>query len=587
VYSLRRDLMMVSRSHKADLNTAPFTELLRLPQVGPGIASAIMAGRPYRRLSDLRHVPGIGEKLFFVLKTHVSVSQIGLAIAAAPESEAVPPADTPSAKLDLNRATMQELSALPGVGGTLAEAIVAGRPYIRLAELQRVRGVGPKLYVALRQHWRVPRAAHSIPVLQSRQEEYVQAEEKGAVVQAFEIDSMPSFDEEDVLSTADADRTVVQADPLEVETVQELFGPRIVDGKAPVRIAPEILEGEVFQATRLVTRELRRDWKTVEIEFGMRPRRNRRRLLGAAVIAALVMSVLQAYGWFGDAITQSIFSSRATDPAIAPTHVAPSATSTQSGTEPTSTVFALADSATSLLAATKISPAATLHPPSTTPKPTIAPSVTSPPAATREIAIPQSVSDLDPTVMPVSVLWMEDFEPTQFPWGYDRNEFWDSGIVNGVLRLSMKQRGKLFYSTGPAFHLVERDFLYEGDVIVEACTGKDYYGLIFKARLPDYYAATITCEGNYRLVRQQNDIYEDLRVAASDAVPDGPGVYRLGVLLQRDGFSLYVNGTYVDRLFVEGLDEVTSGEFGVFARSVESHQLQLEWDNLIATELQR
>ena len=122
---------------------------------------------------------------------------------------------------------------------------------------------------------------------------------------------------------------------------------------------------------------------------------------------------------------------------------------------------------------------------------------------------------------------------------------------------------------------------------MEACTGKDYYGLVFKARLPNYYAATITCEGNYRLVRRQNDVYEDLLVAVSDAVPEGPGVYRLGVLLQGEGFSLYVNGTNVDRHPVEGLGEVAAGEFGVFARSVESHQLQLEWDNLIATELQR
>jgi hypothetical protein len=182
---------------------------------------------------------------------------------------------------------------------------------------------------------------------------------------------------------------------------------------------------------------------------------------------------------------------------------------------------------------------------------------------------------------------LEDFDPMQFPWGYVQNDFWDSGIVDGALRLSMKQRGKLFYSTGPTFHMLERDFLYEGDVIVQACTGKDFYGLLFKARLPDYYAATITCEGNYRLVRHQNDIYEDLRVAASDAVPEGPGVYRLGVLLQGNGFSLYVDGNYVDRLPVEGLDEITSGEFGVFARSVESYQLELDWDNLIATELQR
>ena len=593
---------MASRSRKVDLNTAPLSALLQLPQVGPALARAIMAARPYRRLSDLKHVSGVGEKLYFILKAHVSVSQRPAAASPRSEGEAAPPASALSAKLDLNSATLQELAALPGVGQALAEAIVTGRPYGRLPELQRVSGVGAKLYVALRRYLRVPRPSLPIPALGPTMAEPSQIEAESAAGPAAEIERMPSF-EEDAPAEAkhgdDADTPAAQAGPLEVETVQELIGPPIVDGRAPLRIDPTVLEGAAAQRTRLVTRELRRDWKSVEIEIGPRPRRIRWRLLGAGIITALILIVLQAYGLFGDVIAPAIFSSPATEAAIAPTQVTPSATSTQSAAQPTLTVVAVAVSATNVPAAIEASSAATVEAPTATatataeptsepsPSPTATASASPAPTATREIAIPQSVRDLDPPVTPVAVLWTEDFEPPQFPWGYERNEFWDSGIVDGVLRLSMKQRGRQFYSTGPAFHLAGRDFLYEGDVIVEACTGKDYYGLVFKARLPNYYAATITCEGNYRLVRQQNDVYEDLLVAVSDAVPEGPGVYRLGVLLQGEGFSLYVNGTNVDRHPVEGLGEVAAGEFGVFARSVESHQLQLEWDNLIATELQR
>ena len=591
---------MASRSRKVDLNTAPLSALLRMPQVGPALARAIMAARPYRRISDLKHVSGVGEKLYFILKVHVSVSQRAAEDSPRSEGEAAPPASAPSAKLDLNSATVQELTALPGVGQALAEAIVTGRPYGRLPELRRVSGVGAKLYAALRRHLRVPRASLPIPAPEPTMAEPSQIEAESAAGPAAEIERMPSF-EEDAPAEAkhedDANIPAAQSGPLEVETVQELIGPPIVDGRAPPRIDPAILEGAEAQPTRLVTRELRRDWKSVEIEIGPRPRGIRWRLLGTAMIAALILSVLQAYGLFGDAITPAIFSPPATKPAIAPTQVTPSATSTQSGAQPTLTVVAVAVSATSVPAAIETSPAATVEAPTATAtatseptvEPTPTPTASAFPAstATREIAIPQSVRDLDPPVTPVAVLWTEDFEPPQFPWGYERNEFWDSGIVEGVLRLNMKQRGTQFYSTGPAFHLAERDFFFEGDVIVEACTGKDYYGLVFKARLPNYYAATITCEGNYRLVRRQNDVHEDLIVAVSDAVPEGPGVYRLGVLLQGDGFSLYVNGTNVDRLPVEGLGEVAAGEFGVFARSVESHQLQLEWDNLTATELQR
>lgn len=581
-----------------DLNTAPISVLLRVPQIGPALARAIMAARPYHRLSDLRHVAGVGEKLYFILRTHLSISQPGLAHATGLESEATLSVVTPSAKLDLNSATVQELAALPGIGRALAEAVVAGQPYTQLRELQRISGVGLKLYAALRQHLRVPRAAHPTTSPQSTQGESKPFEEKSTGGPAVEIDSINPFVDEEIPATVDVDTRAAQIDPLEVDTVQELIGPRIVDGRVPLRIERANLDGVAPQPESLVTRELSRDWQDMEIKIGSRSRRNRWRLLGAAVIAGLILSVLQAYGLFGDAITPSVFLPSATQTAIVPTEVAPSAIPTQHAFEPTPTVTAFAASTTSVPAAIERAPAATVEPQPTAATVTAEPTskiVSSPtatasaapaPTATKEITIPQSVRDLDPPVTPVAVLWTEDFEPPQFPWGYERNEFWDSGIMDGVLRLSMKQRGRLFYSTGPEFHLSSRDFLYEGDVIVEACTGKDYYGLVFKASLPDYYAATITCEGNYRLVRRQNDIYEDLLVALSDAVPEGPGVHRLGVLLQGDGFSLYVNGTHVHRLPVDGLGEVAAGEFGVLARSVESHQLQLEWDNLIATELQ-
>ncbi len=591
---------------------APLSALLRLPQVGPTLARAIMAARPYRRLSDLKHVSGVGEKLYFILKAHVSVSQRAAADSPQSKGEAAPPTSASSAKLDLNSATVQELAALPRVGQALAEAIVTGRPYGRLPELQRVSGVGAKLYAALRRHLRVPRPSLPIPAPGLTMAEPSQIEAESAARPAAEIERMPSF-EEDAPAEAkhedDANIPAAQSGPLEVETVQELIGPPIVDGRAPIRIDPAILEGAAAQKTRLVTRELRRDWKSVEIEIAPRARQTRLRFFGAAVIAALILIVLQAYGLFGDVIAPAIFSPAATEaslppattvPAMTATQTMPTVTATQSGPQPTQGVAAAGASATStgavteplLVAATEVpaiaTATATIVPTSEpSPSPTSTASASPAPTATREITIPQSVRDLDPPVTPVAVLWTEDFDPPQFPWGYERNEFWDSGIVEGVLRLSMKQRGRQFYSTGPAFHLAEREFFFEGDVIVEACTGKDYYGLVFKARLPNYYAATITCEGNYRLLRRQNDVYEDLLVAGSDAVPEGPGVYRLGVLLQGDGFSLYVNGTNVDRLSVEGLGEVAAGEFGVFARSVESHQMQLEWDNLIATELQR
>ena len=45
--------------------------------------------------------------------------------------------------LDLNRAPAVALEALPGIGPGRAAAIVAARPFCRVRELTRVRGIGP------------------------------------------------------------------------------------------------------------------------------------------------------------------------------------------------------------------------------------------------------------------------------------------------------------------------------------------------------------------------------------------------------------------------------------------------------------
>lgn len=65
---------------------------------------------------------------------------------AQPARRAVAPKRAPPPPVDINRASEDELRALPGIGGVLASRIVEARerdgPFASLDDLRRVRGLG-------------------------------------------------------------------------------------------------------------------------------------------------------------------------------------------------------------------------------------------------------------------------------------------------------------------------------------------------------------------------------------------------------------------------------------------------------------
>lgn len=157
----------LGEGEQIDPNTASAEELDRLPGVGPATAERIVRerteGGPFATVVDLTRVSGIGPRSVERLRPHLrlaagasprSASGTGLRSAGARSATArqhsspAPLPASPGAVLDLNRATVEELLALPGVGPVIAERIVALRAsrgrFADVAELEEVPGVGSK-----------------------------------------------------------------------------------------------------------------------------------------------------------------------------------------------------------------------------------------------------------------------------------------------------------------------------------------------------------------------------------------------------------------------------------------------------------
>jgi competence protein ComEA len=156
--------MPLRAGERLDPSTASAVELQRLPRVGPALAARIVAHRethgPFRTLADFDAVPGVGPALLAAAAPHLALEPGPAASPAAGPVGAVrgggaaaPSRAAGSAAallpLDVNRASAEELRALPGIGPALAARIVAHReehgPFRAAAELERVRGIGPKL----------------------------------------------------------------------------------------------------------------------------------------------------------------------------------------------------------------------------------------------------------------------------------------------------------------------------------------------------------------------------------------------------------------------------------------------------------
>lgn len=140
-----------------DVDRATAEELTRLPRIGPTLASRIVTDRedngPFGSLDGLTRVSGVGPALAQTVRRHVTFS-------GRPKPSSLPTAGARTAAISLNRATVAELTRLPGIGRGRAEAILEYRsrhgPFRRVEDLEQVPGIGAKTVERLRNRVRIP-----------------------------------------------------------------------------------------------------------------------------------------------------------------------------------------------------------------------------------------------------------------------------------------------------------------------------------------------------------------------------------------------------------------------------------------------
>jgi competence ComEA-like helix-hairpin-helix protein len=139
---------------RIDADRATARELERLPGVGPGLARKIVADRESRGafggIEGLDRVPGLGPATLARMASHLSFSGVRTENSAG----------VLDALVDPNRATVEDLEALPGIGPAKARAIVAFRdsagPFRHVDDLRRVPGVSAALLGRLAPKLRPP-----------------------------------------------------------------------------------------------------------------------------------------------------------------------------------------------------------------------------------------------------------------------------------------------------------------------------------------------------------------------------------------------------------------------------------------------
>lgn len=174
---------------------------------------------------------------------------------------------------------------------------------------------------------------------------------------------------------------------------------------------------------------------------------------------------------------------------------------------------------------------------------------------------------------------------------FSEPEHWLLGTTSsGLISLGINELTIAISEPGGYANTVRRlplldDFEVEIATAATLCKGEDQYGLLLRMSSPnDFYRFALSCDGRVRLDKIINGTATSPQpwIQNSSLPPGAPLPARLGVRLQGDEMSFYVNDTHQ---FTINDPALKIGNIGLFARSVGENAVTVNFSDLIVREV--
>jgi competence protein ComEA len=136
-----------------DLNSASKSDLQSLLGVGPAIANAIVAARPFHSVEELKNIDGISDRKFKKIAPLVAISTAQTESRPGTRRIQSTVRDlAPNEMVNINTASRTDLERLPEIGPQRADAIIAGRPYDKAEDVMKVKGIKTGVFAKIKDH---------------------------------------------------------------------------------------------------------------------------------------------------------------------------------------------------------------------------------------------------------------------------------------------------------------------------------------------------------------------------------------------------------------------------------------------------